>query len=201
MAKAVAEGEGRDAAATILKAALEVFVRDGFHGTSIRAIAKEAGVSIALIYYHFPSKEEILRTMMLRVTSDMLADLRAARDAAGPKPADRLAALVRVHVLLHTRRQAESFVGNTELRSLGPDALAEVMEARDAISAVYKDVVGEGLSDGSFRCEHPAEATLAILNMCTSVAGWYKNGGRRTPEALAEIYVGFALSILGAAKG
>ncbi|PJK28961.1 TetR family transcriptional regulator [Minwuia thermotolerans] len=201
MARAAAEGEGRDGAAMILNAALEVFVRDGFHGTSIRTIAKEAGVSIALIYYHFPSKEEILRTLMLKVTNDLRDELVAARAAAGPNPVDQMAALVRAHVRLHTARQAESFVGNTELRSLGPDALAEAMAARDAVSALYKEVIAAGLADGSFRCEAPAEANLAILTMCTSVAGWYRQGGPRSPDDLAGIYVGFALAILGAGEG
>lgn len=198
MARAAAEGEGRDGAATIMQAALEVFVRDGFHGTSIRAIAKEAGVSIALIYYHFPSKEEILRTLMLTVTSDLRDLLVAERDAAGADPKAQLAALVRAHVRFHTERQAESFVGNTELRSLGPDALAEVMAARDAIDALYKSVVDVGLKDGSFTTATPHEALLAILNMCTSVAGWFRQGGPRSPDELAEIYVGFALAILKA---
>lgn len=198
MAKAAAKSDNRSGAELILQTALEIFEQEGYHGTSIRTIAGRAGISIALIYYHFASKEEILRTLMLRVTNDLLHALEAARDDAGSDPAARLAALARAHVRFHTGRQAESFVGNTELRSLGPESLTEVMAARDAISALYKEVIAEGLEDGSFHTANPAEANLAILTMCTAVAGWYRKGGPQSPEELSETFAGFALSLLGA---
>jgi len=198
MAKAAAKSDNRSGAELILRTALEIFEREGYHGTSIRTIAGRAGISIALIYYHFNSKEEILRTLMLRVTNDLHDALVAARDGAGGRSADRMAALARAHVRFHTERQAESFVGNTELRSLGPEALAEVMAARDAIAGLYKDVMAEGLADGSFHVASPAEANLAILTMCTAVAGWYRSGGPQSPEQLAETFAGFTLSLLGA---
>lgn len=47
----------------IIKAALGVFSRDGFHGTTTRALAKEAGVSEALLFRHFPSKEDLYGAM------------------------------------------------------------------------------------------------------------------------------------------
>lgn len=45
------------AAARIRDAALERFPRDGFEGTTVRAIAEDAGVSPALVVHHFGSKE------------------------------------------------------------------------------------------------------------------------------------------------
>ncbi|WP_417517464.1 TetR/AcrR family transcriptional regulator [Minwuia sp.] len=182
--------------AAILRAALEAFEAEGFHGTSIRAIARRAGVSIALIYYHYPSKEEILRTLMLRVTDDLHADLLTACEAAGPLPADRLAALVRVHVSFHTHRQAESFVANTELRSLDAKNRAEVVRSRDAIAGLFKRTIADGLARGDFATRSPDEATLAILSMCTSVADWYRTDGAKTPDQIAEDYVTFALDLL-----
>jgi len=53
-----------DNRAPILKAAAKLFRRQGFHGTSIREIAEEAGVSIGNIYNHFPTKERLFATLM-----------------------------------------------------------------------------------------------------------------------------------------
>jgi AcrR family transcriptional regulator len=50
--------------APILKAAAKLFRRQGFHGTSIREIAEEAGVSVGNIYNHFPTKERLFATLM-----------------------------------------------------------------------------------------------------------------------------------------
>lgn len=47
------------ARARIRDAAVRLFGADGFDGTSVRAIAKEAGVSPALVMHHFGSKEEL----------------------------------------------------------------------------------------------------------------------------------------------
>ena len=45
--------------AAIVKAVLPVFARNGFANTTTRELAKAAGVSEALIYKHFPSKESL----------------------------------------------------------------------------------------------------------------------------------------------
>ncbi len=44
----------------ILATALRLFSRDGFHGTSIRGLARSVGLTEAAIYYHFPSKRAIV---------------------------------------------------------------------------------------------------------------------------------------------
>jgi len=49
--------------AAIIRAALKVFSEEGFHGATTRALAKEAGVSEALIFRHFPSKDELYAAM------------------------------------------------------------------------------------------------------------------------------------------
>ncbi|MEI9894540.1 MAG: helix-turn-helix domain-containing protein [Chthoniobacter sp.] len=47
----------------IIRAALKVFSENGFHGTTTKALAQAAGVSEALIFRHFPSKEELYAAM------------------------------------------------------------------------------------------------------------------------------------------
>jgi AcrR family transcriptional regulator len=43
----------------IERAALKLFTRKGFHGTTVREIAKHAGVSMGKLYIYYDSKEEI----------------------------------------------------------------------------------------------------------------------------------------------
>src|SRR3990170_2383257 len=47
----------------ILAAALRLFSRNGFHGTSIRVLARSVGLTEASIYYHFPSKRAIVEAI------------------------------------------------------------------------------------------------------------------------------------------
>lgn len=185
---------GRDA---VLNAALAAFFAHGFHDTSMRKIADGAGTAISHAYYYFPSKLEILRTLMIGVTTDLIHVLEAAQDAAGADPVDRLAALVRNHVRLHTERQAESFVANTELRSLSATERQEIVALRDHISTLFKHVVDDGLRRGCFTVAHRDEAVLAIVTMCTAVAGWYRDDGAKAAETIADAYVDLALGMVG----
>ena len=55
---------GSDRRESIIKAARPLFAQYGFQGASIRKIAKAAGVSEALLYQHFPGKDELYREIL-----------------------------------------------------------------------------------------------------------------------------------------
>ena len=48
----------------ILEAALQLFSKHGYRGTSIREIAEAAGLSTGNVYHHFPDKEALFRTLL-----------------------------------------------------------------------------------------------------------------------------------------
>src|ERR1700726_3443757 len=57
----------------ILGCAAEVFLANGFHTTSLDAIAKAARASRATVYQYFAGKEEIFRELSALAESDVLA--------------------------------------------------------------------------------------------------------------------------------
>ena len=54
-------------ASAVLDAALDLFIEQGFDGTSLRQIAEQLGVTKAALYYHFESKDKT-RTCSWRCT-------------------------------------------------------------------------------------------------------------------------------------
>ena len=56
-----------DRRSQIVAAALEVFAEHGFHGTPTRELARRAGVSEALVFRHFPTKEDLIRAILAYV--------------------------------------------------------------------------------------------------------------------------------------
>ena len=67
----------------ILDAARKVFSEEGLKGSSIRAIAREAGCDPALIYYHFDSKEAMFLALLdhkIAPLGEALAGLSKASD-------------------------------------------------------------------------------------------------------------------------
>lgn len=55
----------------ILQVAERLFAENGFEGTSIRMISKEAAINIAMVSYYFGSKERLLEKLILYRTSDL----------------------------------------------------------------------------------------------------------------------------------
>lgn len=61
--------------------ALELFTLQGFEKTSLREIAERLGVTKAALYYHFPSKTELIRSLVTPMVDDidvLLEDAEAA---------------------------------------------------------------------------------------------------------------------------
>jgi len=58
----VAKGARGDTRARIQRVALELFAEQGYERTSLREIAERLGVTKAALYYHFKSKEDIVRS-------------------------------------------------------------------------------------------------------------------------------------------
>ncbi|TRX36960.1 TetR/AcrR family transcriptional regulator [Flavobacterium sp. ZT3R18] len=59
----------------ILQVAEALFAEKGFDGTSIRDIAKEAKINIAMISYYFGSKEQLLESLIVYRASDIKLQL------------------------------------------------------------------------------------------------------------------------------
>ena len=69
---------GRPTRERILDSAEKLFARRGFHGVSVRDITQDAGVDVALVNYHFGSKQALLDSVLGR-RSEVLNDERMQR--------------------------------------------------------------------------------------------------------------------------
>jgi len=68
----------------ILLAAEKLFAQRGYHAVTIRQIAEEAGVPLALVGYHFGPKRDLFRHLCALEPDHRRASGGAARDPAGP---------------------------------------------------------------------------------------------------------------------
>jgi AcrR family transcriptional regulator len=178
----------------VLKAAIANFTELGYHGTSMRDIARDAGVTVASIYHHYPSKQEILAEIMAKTLSDVIASTRNALMGAGSSASDQLCAVVRAWVEFHTTRQAEALIGASELRSLEAGGRKLIVALRDEQEGLFRGVIERGVELGEFATPYPREAARAVINMGRSVATWYRPGGGVTSDQMAERYVELALA-------
>ncbi len=67
--------DGRPTRERISSAALQLFAEKGFDGTSVRDIARAAGIAEGALYRHFPSKEALARSLFLDGYARLAADI------------------------------------------------------------------------------------------------------------------------------
>ena len=57
----------------IIRAALDVFIRQGFAATRVQDIARQAGITIGTLYLYFPSKEALFHAAVAHAMTPVLA--------------------------------------------------------------------------------------------------------------------------------
>jgi len=177
---------------TITAAAIELFYQQGYFATSVSEIARQCGIQKASIYYHYPSKENILFHIQQITMEELTGYLRSNLDGLTDIEA-RMRAAVRSHVRFHLNRQKETFIANSELRGLTPEHYREIVGQRDVYERVFQQIIGEGCASGIFAAVDVKILSYAILTLCNAGAIWFKPEGRMPVDAIADIYEAFVL--------
>lgn len=182
-----------------LSAALEAFCGVGYHGATMRDLARRAGLSVPGVYHHWVSKQEMLVALMHITMDELLARCHAALvDVEGPTRT--LSRLVECLVLFHCHRRDLAFLGSSEMRSLEPEAHEIIAADRIQVQRMFDKTIDAGVSAGEFSPSHAREASRAIVSMSVAVADWYSEAGPGSAEEIAADYVEFALRMLDCAS-
>jgi AcrR family transcriptional regulator len=126
----------------VLDAAVRLFSRRGFHGTSVRAIAEEAGIAQGLLYSHFGSKDDVLAALMGANIFDVQATLTEADEGTTAEEyVSRLLQAAKRSVTEHI----DAWRLNYALRHQ-PETLARVAGQIDDFTAQLIDHLSKALS-------------------------------------------------------
>lgn len=88
----------------VLDAARVLFESQGYAETTVRAIAREAGVSVGSVFTTFASKSEILSHVMAERLEELYAELDRVAPLLRGSTADRLRSIFAIHFAFETRR-------------------------------------------------------------------------------------------------
>lgn len=159
------EGERREA---ILAGAFRVAVRDKLRGLTMEAVAREAGVSKGLVFFHFEGKEALLMALLDWVleqgpTVDVPPEVAADEQS---HPARRLTALLHHQVarLPARRERVELFLDFWVMGTGMPEAQERIRDAFDRYRAEFMPFtlpVTEALADRFD--EDGAEGLAAVI--------------------------------------
>ena len=188
----------RPGKAAIMRAAVEVMGEDGYEGASMRDMAARAGVSVAALYYHFPSKLDLLREF-LDEAYDVTRNRIDRRLAALPssKPVDRLDEIVSTLIASHLHDEWAQLASNVAFREytrLNPPERKAIDRKRQSLLQLVTRVIEAGVESGDFGAAEPREAARAIITLSTSLVEPFSEMKCGMHEAIA-LYQGFARSI------
>jgi AcrR family transcriptional regulator len=180
----------------ILLAAATAFAERGFHATTTRDIAAQAGLSSAALYVYFRSKEEVLYQIAASALDFTIEVAATEANRSGP-PALRLRDLVRVLTIWHTYNSQVAHVVLYQTGALSPAHLADITARQREVGRIVRRVIADGVRSGDFDVADPGAATIAVLSLCLDVARWYRPGYRLTPQQLGDFNAAAALRIAG----
>jgi AcrR family transcriptional regulator len=186
---------GEERRAAILEAALAVFAQRGFHASSIDDIAREGGISKALIYEHFSSKQQLYAELLEEHAGELFERLAAAMDEAGSMGAARLATgLDAFYRFVEERRVAWRMLfreaGDSEMVAVLERVVAEVTEVVAALIA--EDPGSRAAADEAGRDEGIQMLAQMLVGSVQSLANWWADHQEIPRKRIVEMTMDYA---------
>jgi AcrR family transcriptional regulator len=161
----------------ILDCAAKLFRANGYAATALGDIAAASGMRTASLYYHFASKEDLVREV-LRISAARTFDAARAAVAALPDEAcfeDRLAAAIAAHL--------DELLGHADYTSadlrivnqVPDDVRRDVLPIRRDYADWWRDLLQQGAQDGAIRADADLDLVrMLLLGAINWASEWYK---------------------------
>lgn len=150
----------------ILDAAESAFAARGYHGASLRQLAKQAGVTQSLVHHHFGSKEGLYEAVKHRIAGQLLEESRGHLQPEGPLTTETLTGVIHDYIAFWTGH---------------PDALRIRLWSRlegdarpwltDEVMDAYRGWVERAVDSGLVRDDIPVFALMGQTMWL--VLGWH----------------------------
>lgn len=178
----------------VLDAALDLFARQGYNGTAVSEIAAALSIRTPSLYNHMQSKQQLLTRIIGDTTRAVWTDYEAAV-AGHDKVTDRLRAAAEVYALRHATHPREAMIVNRDVSALHEPLRSEVVALRRRHERAIRELIQTGCRQQVFSVSAPALASFGILELCVSIAHWFRPDGPLSAEEVAAQYAEFAVRI------
>lgn len=158
----------------IVHAARRRFLKEGVDGASLRTIARDAKTSIGMVYYYFPTKDDLFFAVVEEVYQGILVDLLRALDNDAPvkerirRVYERIGGLSKLELAAVQLIAREVLVSSKRLDRL-------IARFQEGHVPVVVQTLMEGVQDGTIDARIPP----AVLFLCTVAVGAMPQLARR----------------------
>jgi AcrR family transcriptional regulator len=183
--QATENGGGGERREAILTAAARVIARSGVRGLRVEEVASEAGVSPPLLYYHFASRQGLIRAALERASDK--APSAALRADAGPASGYEAVEEALLAELDEERAVRDNAIVWGEVSATAvfePELREDVKRVTEAWSGTVADAIRRGMEDGSIRAGiEPGQAAEVLITLVDGLCNRWLAGAMERQRA------------------
>lgn len=179
--------------ADIVRAAGRLFHEKGYSATTIRDIARAVDMRSGSPFYHFKTKHDMLRAVVLEGMDAISAAVAKVADP-GKSPRARFEAMLRAHLRQLLGEEGRDFAATLlhESRHLDALAQAEVVAFKDRYEAMWQDMLKDLKRAGLIADDSPV-ARLFLMGALNWTVQWYRPDGAKSIDQLARQLATFVI--------
>ncbi|MDF1856435.1 TetR/AcrR family transcriptional regulator [Pseudooceanicola sp.] len=182
--------------AQIIDAATQLFANSGYAGTSLRDVAQQCGMTKAALYYHYPDKESLLKSVVsTRMTrlNDLMEQAIAATNSDDPML--RMRAFLLACARYIDQNRSGWVVSSRIFWSIAAISdRTEMVELRDHFESLLRTEVERAMAAGTLLPENPSLVTRLLLSWLNYIPRWHKPDGKLSVEEVAEQFLRLSLN-------
>lgn len=186
-----------DKRTAILRTAAQLFAEKGYEATSLDMIAERLGMHKATLYHYVQNKESILYQCLVMSFGDLDDVLRQVQDRSIP-PLERLRLFVRRLAVAQNNDFGRCLVlvGSRPLEAMPG---GEIRQFQRRLDNTVRDLITEGIADGSVRPCHPGMFSALLFGGLNWVPRWHKDTGRLAIPEVADTFMDILIDGIAAA--
>ena len=177
----------------ILSQSASLFAQHGFTGTSITMIAEACGVSKALMYHYYNSKDDVLFDLLADHLNHLIAAVEAASESASDGK-ERLFAICTALLEAYRGADAEHQVQISSLKLLPQAQQSVLKELERQLVVIFSDAIAATLPTVADRPDVLKPLTMSLFGMLNWHYLWFRDGKGMTREAYARMAAGLVLA-------
>jgi AcrR family transcriptional regulator len=153
----------------VLDAAVRLMNGNGFQAVSMQALAREASVSVGLIYTYFGGKEDVVVAVVLDLVEQIRTAMDAQMAAAGPDPVERLVAGFGAYCAVMDAQRNAGLLTYRQSGELGQEARNRLKVAERTNLVPLRAAAAEAMRAGLFVPEADLDLLAFDLMMLAQV--------------------------------
>ena len=172
--------------ARLIEVATRLFQEHGSDEVTVRRIAAAARIEAGSIYYHFASRDEIMRAVLEGGVGGARTEvLKAIAAVAGSSPLDRLRAALAAHLKYTLHHHFSSRL--KAIRRLPKRLRDHHMKQEREYAAIFADLLVEAEKKGLLRSGFDLSVVrMLAMGALTWAAEWYDPAGTMDPDDITD---------------